>query len=808
MENRWLSYLSYNVVRSLAAGFGVLAEARVEAVVLFADVSGFTAISEALGRIGKAGAEELTELLNSYFEPIINLVTDYGGIIGKFGGDSLTVIFEYNGPEQQALVVRRAIYCALRMQKLMTNYQALPTSAGEFSLAMKAGLATGPLLYTSVGDERLEYIIAGSVLDLCAEAEHHAARGEVVIHNALLATQSVPPDQLFEEIEQRGEFSRVAGMKADVRILALIRPLPPLSLEQLETARRYLHPVLADRLDNAQAGFINEHRKVTAIFVSFANFDYDHDPAVSGRLQTYFSWVFEIIQKYDGYLNKIDMGDKGSKFIVLFGTPLAHENDEERALRCALEISRHVGADGVRIGINTGNVYCGQVGSAVRQEYTVIGDGVNLAARLMQAAKNGEVLVSSETRRFCQATFEWGEADYLTVKGRMRPVEVYSVRGWREFSGNQAAREPAYRLPMVGRADQLQQAAEVLAKVQQGKGQIIGIEAEAGMGKSRLSAEIMRLARQSGFQVCLGGGQSYGTKASYLAWNNILRDFFELDPTLELEKQNQHLAGKLAEVDPELQPRLPLLGVALNLSLPENDLVRALDAKLRKASLENLLVDCISYFATKQPYLIVLEDAQWLDSLSFDLLETIARNIGDSRVLLLVLNRPADITAPEEFPQFRALAQYDYYTALHITEFTLAETRQLLALKLFQLWGEAAADEAILGGLVERVFARAQGNPFYIDELVNLLHDRGLVPGDSSNLDLPDSIQSLIISRIDQLTENEKVTLKVASVIGRLFKANWLLSLLDGSRISAEIFQQLNRLSELELTPLERQQPA
>jgi len=160
--------------------------------------------------------------------------------------------------------------------------------------------------------------------------------------------------------------------------------------------------------------------------------------------------VFEIIQKYDGYPNKIDMGDKGSKFIVLFGTPLAHENDEERALRCALEISRHVGADGVRIGINTGNVYCGQVGSAVRQEYTVIGDGVNLAARLMQAAKNGEVLVSSETRRFCQATFEWGEADYLTVKGRMRPVEVYSVRGWREFSGNQAAREPAYRLPMVG----------------------------------------------------------------------------------------------------------------------------------------------------------------------------------------------------------------------------------------------------------------------------------------------------------------------------------------------------------------------
>jgi len=122
----------------------------------------------------------------------------------------------------------------------------------------------------------------------------------------------------------------------------------------------------------------------------------------------------------------------------------------------------------------------------------------------------------------------------------------------------------------------LQQAAEVLAKVQQGKGQIIGIEAEAGMGKSRLSAEIMRLARQSGFQVCLGGGQSYGTKASYLAWNNILRDFFELDPTLELEKQNQHLAGKLAEVDPELQPRLPLLGVALNLSLPENDLVRGL----------------------------------------------------------------------------------------------------------------------------------------------------------------------------------------------------------------------------------------
>src|SRR5687767_1824199 len=190
MNSLWQSYVPRYVAHDLVLHpdtCPVGREQRFDAVALFADVSGFTAMSEALGRSGRAGTEELTEILNAYFGPMIALIHSFGGIIGKFGGDAMTVLFPYT-PRTQAATVRRAIQGALDMQAGMHRYAAIPTSAGTFSLAMKAGLAQGPVLCTTVGDPdiRLEYLIAGSVLDRCADAEHYAARGEVVAHAELL----------------------------------------------------------------------------------------------------------------------------------------------------------------------------------------------------------------------------------------------------------------------------------------------------------------------------------------------------------------------------------------------------------------------------------------------------------------------------------------------------------------------------------------------------------------------------------------------------------------------------------------------
>src|SRR5262245_30329260 len=413
MRSTWLSYIPYALAREILehpSESPVGRERRMDVVALFADVSGFTPISEALSKVGKVGAEELTTILNSYFEPMIDLIQSYGGIIGKFGGDAMTVLFPYT-TRTRAATARRAIQCALDMQAAMGRYAAIPTSVGTFGLAMKAGLALGPLFCTTVGDPaiRLEYIIAGRVLDLCADAEHHATKGEVVVHQELL--EAAGP---AEVVEARGDFSCLAHLNHYVQPAPLppLDHLPPIAIQ---TIARYIHPSIAERLRAGQSGFINEHRKVTVLFISFAGFDYDDDPQVGAKLQDYLVKVIQTIQRYDGYLNKVDMGDKGSKYIVLFGAPLTHENDEERAIRCALEL-RGLGV-AIRIGINTGFVYCGQVGSPARQEYTVMGDPVNLAARLMQAAQPGQILVSSFTWRYIPEAFVWEQLAPINVKG-------------------------------------------------------------------------------------------------------------------------------------------------------------------------------------------------------------------------------------------------------------------------------------------------------------------------------------------------------------------------------------------------------
>ena len=264
MSSLWRSYIPYHVARDLISqpGQSPVGQAqRFDAVVLFADVSGFTALSEALGAAGRSGTEELTTILNRYFEPMIALISSYGGIIGKFGGDALTVLFPYE-PADHRQVARRALQCALEMQGRMAGYAGIPTSAGRFSLTMRAGLAQGPVFCTTVGDPalRLEYIIAGSPLDCCAEAEHLAQVGEVLVSDDLLnAAAPATPG------ERREGYSVVQALPDPPGP----QPLPELGDFPPPAARTaaYIHPSIAARLADGQASFVNEHRKVTVLLI-------------------------------------------------------------------------------------------------------------------------------------------------------------------------------------------------------------------------------------------------------------------------------------------------------------------------------------------------------------------------------------------------------------------------------------------------------------------------------------------------------------------------------------------------------------
>lgn len=792
MDTPWLSFIPYHLaeyLRGLPTDHPLDQSFRLNVVALFADVSGFTQMSEALSHSGRAGAEELTLILNSYFQPMIALIQDYGGIIGKFGGDAMTVLFPTSDQTRPA-VVRRALQCAVEMQANMHRYEAIPTSVGRFSLAMKAGLALGQVLCTTVGlpGTRLEYIIAGSALDRCADAEHHASKGEVVIENSLLAYAGS-----VEIAAERGGYTCISGLKRRAAKRPL-SPLPPENELLIQTIGEYLHPALAQRIQRGQSSFINEHRLVTVLFGRFTGFDYEGDPLVGERLQEYLAAVIQTIALYDGYLNKVDMGDKGSKFIILFGAPIGHEDDEERAMRCGLELLALPQAN-AHLGIHTGFVYCGLVGSKQRQEYTVMGDAVNLAARLMQAAGPGQILVSEQTWQRSGPVFAGDLLPPLPVKGKTEPILVRQLRGLKEDTAVSPI-EPGHKLPLVGREDELNRAREAIQAVLQGRGRVVGVTAEAGVGKSRFSAAVTQLAMSQGLAVLAGAAQSYGKHIPYLLWRDIWRTFFGIQATASLAEQIGQLEAQLTVLDPRLLPRLPLLGSLLNLPIPDNALTKTLDGQLRADLTRSLALDCLRQRSQNTPLLLVLEDCHWLDDLSQELLAFIGHNLAHLPVLLLVNYRPPD---DGRHPLHWA-ATTDPVTILNLPELNEAQVKRLAHFKLQQLQAGLSGE---LPTAVEQIISKAQGNPYYLEEMLNYIYEQTPDLADETALaalKMPDNLHNLIISRLDQLPEGEKTTLKVASVVGRTFPESWLWGSYPAVGEPETVRQHLQTLQQKDIT--------
>ncbi len=329
-----------------------------------------------------------------------------------------------------------------------------------------------------------------------------------------------------------------------------------------------------------------------------------------------------------------------------------------------------------------------------------------------------------------------------------------------------------YVLPLVGRTDELAQLEADREATAAGRGKIVGVSAEAGMGKSRLIAEFVRSSRRRGLSVAMGECQSFGTGTSYFVWREIWRTLLGVKEDATPDVQAQQLEDALRAVDPDLVARAPLLDAMFGLSIPDNDLTRSFDAKLRKTSLENLLADYLRKRAQTEPQVLVLEDCHWLDPLSRDLVDVVARVVA-SRVLRAASS--SLVYRPEAaLPQGLGLAQLPQIEELPLAALDEAHMTELARAKLVQLF-EDETDSTQL--LVELVVGRAQGNPFYVEELLNYVHAQEIDPADERalrSLELPGSLHSLVLSRIDTLSESPRRTLKVASVVGRVFRAPML----------------------------------
>ena len=818
-----------------------------DTVLLFADVSGFTAMSESLARLGKEGAEELTRVLNAYFSAMIDLVHGYGGQVIDFGGDAITCAFMSDqkpgvGRFAYALIetwfpsaVHHACACALAMQDKIAAFQGVETRGGTFGLHMKIGISAGAVLSLSVGDPLigLEYVLAGRPLERMAQAEHCARAGEVIVDGACAADAGTSWEALGVIVGQEREgFLPVQGLRQaveqareeEVNWNALSEETAGQVIAQLVP---YLPLTVYEQIVDGQRQFVGEHRWVVSLFVNFFGLDYDTDPQAGRKLHQYCTTMQGIVQRYGGRLNRVTTGDKGSLLHLIFGAPVAHEDNEVRALGCALDmqsqaVEQRDEVDGLpfitdqRIGVASGYVFAGNVGAGEytreaerRREYTVMGDVVNLSARLMQAAGRAEILVDRRTAQRAGEEFICQELAPVLVKGKREPVPICRVVRVREETkvwgqGKASARRLAS--PIVGRERELAQIERIIERVVAGQGQLLAITGEAGVGKSRLLEELAALARRQRMMGVGGDCLSYGSQSPYLPWIDFFTSFFGLGggERTQHDEKVRRIAHRMVAADPALQDWVPLMGQLLGLAVPDNELTASLDAQLRKQGTFDVTLTLLRHQARQVPlFLIVFEDVHWIDAISLEMLNYVARNVADCPILLVALHRPT-----VELAEWQ---RQKNYTCIDLADLPAEDVLSLVALKLGMREVPALLRERVLRG-------ETRANPFFVEEMIHALVDRGYLvlkedgqgyqlAGDLSQVEIPDSVQALVMSRIDRLDESSKLTVKVASVIGRTFRYRTLEGAYPVEIAPERLQDNLERLSRLDLTPLDRPAP-
>ncbi len=755
---------------------------------LFADISGFTALTERFAAQGASGTEELTRVLNDYFGRLVGRIHARGGDVVKFAGDALLAIWRMSDADAHDAWCWQAARCAQEIQESLRGYQI----AGEVSsLRLRVGIGAGSAACALVGGvlRRWELAVAGASIQEVSAAAALAQPGEVAVAPGAAALLGGRAD--LEPLRD-GFHKLVFTGPPPARA-----PLPELDVppELAEELKGFVPRAIVRRLEAGQTHWLGERRRLTVLFVNLPDLHQIND---LGRAQGIMQCLQHALYRFEGSLNKLSVDEKGATVIGAFGLPpLAHEDDAARGVKAALLIRAELHGIGVRasVGVTTGRVYCGAVGGEIRREYTVMGGPINLAARLMMKAEGG-VLVDRATHEATQAEIDYGPPRSLEMKG-IGVVDAWSPAGTHE--GPRAT--VSAPVAMVGREPERRALAEKLeALAQRGESGVIAIEGEAGIGKSFLIESFLASARALDVVCFFGEADAIEKSTAYHAWKTILRAALELEPASSLEQTRERVAERLAGSD--RAALAPLLNAVLPLDLPESELTSQMSGEPRANRTRELCVELLRRAANGRPIVMVLDDLHWLDSASWALALQLVREVQP--LLLLLATRPI---RPEPIELLTLLA---HGSRLALGPLSPAETLTMVAARL-----GARELPAPIARLIEQ---RAEGHPFFSEELGYALREAGVIeiangecriaPGrDLAAIDLPDNIEGIITTRIDRLSPQEQLTLKVASVIGRVFSVDALEAVHPVARERLEILNNVEILAEADLTPLDSPAP-
>jgi class 3 adenylate cyclase/tetratricopeptide (TPR) repeat protein len=753
------------------------------AAVLFADISGFTPLTEALAHSGPAGLEDLSQVLNTYFGHITDLILAHGGDVLKFAGDSVLAVW-LASDDDLSLATHRAAECGLIIQSYAQTF--VPPEG--VNLTLKICLDAGEITIAHVGGlrNRWDYTVSGPPLAQISRLFHHAPLSGVALSVSA-----------WEWIQSVGE--AVPLPDGDVWLQA-IAPLPLMPLNNISLSdtliaglRAYIPGAILARLSAGQRDWLAEYRWVTVVFINLPTLN---DVASVEPIQSVIAVLQETLYRFEGSINKISVDDKGITLVAALGLPpFAHEDDPERAVRAALAMQDALLLRGEqsRVGISTGSVFCGTIGSTQRREYTMIGEVVNLAARLMQV-EGQVILCDATTYRATQSRFAYQTLPSQMLKGFEHPVPMYKpLRLAQPTHMNSAILIGCQR----ERRHLVQMAQRLIAERQAGT---VVLEGEAGIGKSQLLLHFLQWSRTHNLPCILGAGDAIEPFTPYYVWRSILGQLLTLHP--QPTRRHQQVLALLGEK----AILAPLLNAVLDVEFDETELTQQMQGTVRAENIRALLLQLLEQGIDAQPTLLAFEDAHWLDSASWALLLALSQKQWP--ILMVIATRPLTDPIPESYQLLLTTEQTKF---LRLPGLSWAETRQFVGQQLRVDW--------LSDTVTTFIYEKAEGHPLLSEELAYALRDGGQLhltrdrcdwadlPETPQPLNLPTTLQGLMTSRIDRLLPDQQLLLKSASVIGRSFLYPLLYDIYPLAVDKKKLPQNLQRLNQQNLVVMESPEP-
>jgi class 3 adenylate cyclase/tetratricopeptide (TPR) repeat protein len=713
------------VLRRLVQAPGELVE-TLDGTLVFADISGFTRLSERLARSGTEGAEHLVDTINSCFSRLLVDAYAGGGSLLKFGGDAMLLWFE---GEDHAL---RACSSAVAMRRTLRDVGRIRAGASNVVLRMSVGVHSGPYAMFLVGGSHRELVVGGPAVSTVVALESAASSGQIL---ASPSTAELLPRRYLGALCGPGVL--VSGGTS----VPLAAPAEPPWRPPDESIADCLSTTVRSHLLGGHAA--PEHRTAAVSFLQFGELDQliaeQGLQVAAQRLDQLVRLVQAAAERYDVCFLDSDISSNGGKIRLSAGAPRVVGEDEERMLLALRQIVEDDPPLPVQVGVNRGPVFTGEVGPPQRRWYAVMGDTVNLAARLMARAPAGHIYATRGVLERAKTTFDRTALEPFRVKGKARPVEAWDVGPVTRAAAGGTARD---RLPLIGRERELDLLRSAIVDARGGSGTLIELVGETGSGKSRLLGEARQLGE--GMRVLRATCEVYTRETPYAVWRDLLRQLLGVGWDDAEEAVLARLEAEIQRTQPDLLPWLALIAIVVDVEAPSTREVEQLAPEARSAKLHEVLLRFLSR-PLVVPTIVQVEHAHLMDAASVALFAALTRELGSSAWVVLVTRRDAPgglVLADYEHPRIELgpLSREDVHTLALATP----EASQLPP------------------HVVELAVQRSGGSP---DFLLDLL----AAAAAGSRDELPDSVGAATMARIDALDPEDGALVRRAAVLGLTF---------------------------------------